>query len=196
MRSFLGSDRLLTRRSALIGLSAFFAAPIHAQPAPAGKAKQDAGGELVELERPAVFEIKTETGMLKETVQNGQDLIWHRKGKSSDRRFQLSSIAVAFLRSETGGQVKMTFSCTVSSLGHAAEAAKLNVIVRSKGGAAIHTWTFDIAVKCADKNQPHTPLAHDVPKDVAANVFTGVNTVEVAEHTEPSFPGVKVQRCS
>jgi hypothetical protein len=195
LRSFaIGRGRLLSRRSAVIGLAAFFAPPIHAQPAPTGKAKQDAG-ELVELERPAVFEINTQTGTLKETVQNGQDLIWHRKGKSSDRRFQISSIAVAFLRSETGGQVKMTFSCTVSSLGHAAEAAKLNVIVRSKGGAAMYTWTFDIAVKCADKNQPHTPLVHDVPKDIAANVFTNVNTVEVAEHTEPNFPGINVQRC-
>jgi hypothetical protein len=188
-------DRLFTRRSTVIGLAAFFAAPLQAQPAPPGKAKQQDAGELVVLERPAVFEINTQTGTLKETVQNGQDLIWHQKGKSSDRRFQVSSIAVAFLRSETGGQVKMTFSCNVSSHGHAADSVQLNVIARSKGGAAIYTWPLDIAVKCADKNQSHTPFTHEVPRDVAANVFTNVSTVEVAEHTEPNFPGVKVQRC-
>ena len=143
-----------------------------------------------------MFEISTATGSLKETAQKGQELIWHRKGKSAERRFQVANIAVAFLRSETGGQLKMTFSCNVSSLGYLVDEAKLNVIVRSKGGAAIYTWTIGIAVKCADKNQSLTPLTHDVPNDVAANVFTNVNAVEVAQHTEPNFPGVKVQRCS
>ena len=182
----------VTRRTMVVGLAGLVAGPLHAQAAPA--AKRDTV-EFVELERPALFEIISHTGTLKETVQNGQDLIWHRKGRSIDRRFQVASIAIAFLRSETGGQVKMTFSCNISSFGYLVEDAKLNVIVRSKGGAAIHTWSFGIAVKCPDKNQPLTPLAHDVPNDLATNVFTNVNTVEVAEYTEPGFPGVKVQRC-
>ena len=184
----------VTRRTALVGLSAFAAFPIHAQPAPKGQPKQD-DVELAELERPAVFEIMTATGSLKETAQKGQELIWHRKGRSADRRFQITNISVAFLRSESGGQVKMTFSCNVSSLGYLVDEARLNVIVRSRGGGAIHTWSIGIAVKCADKNQSLTPLTHDVPNDVAATVFTNVNAVEVAEYTEPNFPGVKVQRC-
>jgi len=180
----------VTRRTALIGFS-IFALPVRAETA---RPKQD-NTEFAELERPAQLEVGSTTGSLKETVQNGSELIWHRKGTPAERRFQITNIAVAFLRSETGGQVKMTFSCTVSSLGYSVEEAKLNVIVRSKGGAAIYTWTLGVAVKCADKSQAHTPLTQDVPNDIAANVFTNAGTVEVTEFTEPNFPGVKVQRC-
>ena len=184
----------ITRRTALIGLSTFVALPIRAQTAPKSSPKQD-NVEYAELERPAVFEMMTNTGSLKETAQRGQELTWHRKGASADRRFQITNIAVAFLRSETGGQVKMTFSCNVSSLGYLVDEAKLNVIVRSRGGGAMYTWSLGISVKCADKIQSLTPLTHDVPNDIAANIFTNVNAVEVAEYTEPNFPGVKVQRC-
>jgi hypothetical protein len=118
-----------------------------------------------------------------------------RLDRSLGCRFQITNISIAFLRSETGGQLKMTFSCNLSSLGYLVDEAKLNVIVRSKGGGALHTWTLGISVKCADKNQSLTPITHDVPNDVAANVFTNVNAVEVAEYTEPNFPSVKVQRC-
>ena len=66
----------------------------------------------------------------------------------------------------------MTFTGNIYSLGyHTAEDAKLNIIVRAKGGASLHSWGFDISVKCADKDRPLTPLTHDVPNDVAANVF-------------------------
>src|SRR5262249_46206135 len=41
-----------------------------------------------------------------------------------------------------------------------------------------------------------TPLTHDVPSDVAANVFSNVSTVEIAEPAEANYPGVRVQRCS
>jgi len=184
----------VTRRTALIGLSTVAAFPAFAQTAPAGRPKQD-NTEYAELERPAVLDVVSTTGSLKETAQKGAELIWHRKGTPAERRFQITNIAVAFLRSETGGQVKMTFSCNVSSLGFLVEEAKLNVIVRSKGGGAIYTWSLGIAVKCADKNQSLTPLTQDVPNDIAANVFTNANTVEVTEYTEPNFPGVKVQRC-
>ena len=183
----------LTRRTALIVIPALAAAPASGQAAPQTGSKN--GAELVELERSAAFEIISHSGSLKETAQGGQDLIWHKKGKSIERRFQLTNVSIAFLRSETGGQLKMTFSCNITSFGYSVEEARLNVIVRSKGGGAIHTWTVGIAVKCADKNQSLTPLTHDVPNDVAATVFTNVNAVEVAEYTEPNFPGVKVQRC-
>ena len=182
----------VTRRAAMIGFSILVTLPSRAEPA--AKQGQETT-EVVELERPVMFEVVSRTGSLKETAQAGQELTWHQKGKSSDRRFQLTSISIAFLRSETGGQIKMTFSCNISSFGYSAEEAKLNVIVRSKGGAALHTWGVGIPVKCEDKNQPLTPLAQTVPADVSANVFVNVNTVEIAEHTDPNLAGVKLQRC-
>jgi hypothetical protein len=127
--------------------------------------------------------------------QKGQELVRHPKDKPNEPRFQITNISVAFLREQTGGQVKMTF--TGSSLGYlTSEDAKLNVNVRAKGGASLHSWSFEISVKCADKDRPLTPLTHDVPSDVAANVFTNVSTVEIAEPTEANYPGVRVQRCS
>jgi hypothetical protein len=149
------------------------------------------------LDRPAVFEINPNTGSLKESVQKGQQLVWHPKEKPNEPRFQVTKISVAFLRSESGGQVKMTFTGNVSSLGYlASEEAKLNAIIRAKGGASLHSWSFDISVKCADKDQPLTPLTHDVPNDLEQNIFTSVSTVEIAEPAEPNFPGVRVQRCN
>jgi hypothetical protein len=55
---------------------------------------------------------------------------------------------------------------------------------------------FGISVKCADKDRPLTLLTHDVPSDVAANVFTNVSTVEIAEPSELNYRGVSVQRCN
>jgi len=149
----------------------------------------------VTLVQPAVFDIAANTGSLKETVQKGQQLVWRWKGASNEGGgFQVTNISVAFLRSESGGQVKMTFSGNVSSLGYlTSEEAKLNVNVRAKGGASLHSWSFGVSAKCADKDQP---LTHDVPNDVAANVFANVGTVEVAEPAEPNYRGVSVQRCN
>jgi hypothetical protein len=185
---------IATRRSAMAGLIVWIIGPLHAEPAPKGPPK-DGAAEFAALERPAMFEVHSQTGTLKETVQNGQDLIWHRKGRSIERRFQLTNIAVAFLRSETGGQVRMTFSGNVSSLGHAADDVRLTVIVRSKGGGALHTWPLSFAIKCADKNQPLSPQAMDVPNEIAANVFTNATTVEIAENADADFPGVQARRC-
>jgi hypothetical protein len=56
----------------------------------------------VTLDRPGSFEIAPNTGSLKKSVQNGQQLL----DKPDDRRFQISNISVAFLREQTGGQVK------------------------------------------------------------------------------------------
>jgi hypothetical protein len=182
----------ITRRATLIGLAASVPSPLHAEPAP----KQKQGGDYAVLDRPAVFDVSSQTGNLKETVQNGQDLIWRRQDNPSDRHFQITNISVAFLRSETGGQVKMTFSCSVSSLDYRPnEEVKLNVIVRSKGGGALHSWSFGIPIKCGDKSQSITPLTGELPNNFAANIFTNVNTVEVAELTEPGSLGSKVERC-
>src|SRR5258708_13940011 len=153
--------------------------------------------DAVARDRPAAFEIAPNTGSLKESVQKGQQLVWHPKEKPNDPRFQITNMSVACLRQQSGGQVKMTFTGNLSSLGYlTSEEAKLNVIVRAKGGASLHSWSLDISVKCADKDRPLTPLTHDVPNDVAANVFTNVTAVEIAESSEPNYRGVSVQRCS
>jgi hypothetical protein len=181
----------VTRRAALASLSICVALPAAAQ---TGRPQN---AEFVLLDRPAVFDINPNTGTLKESAQKGQQLVWHPKDKPNDARFQITNISVAFLREQSGGQVKMTFTGNISSLGyHTAEDAKLNIIVRAKGGASLHSWSFDISVKCADKDRPLTPVTHDVPNDVAANVFTNVSTVEIAEPTDPNYHGVSVQRCN
>ena len=102
-------------------------------------------------------------------MQRGQELIWVRKDTPSDRRFQVTNIS---------------------------EEPKLNVIVRTKGGASLHSWNLGFSVKCGDNNQPLTPVTHEVPRDLAANLFTNVGAVEIAEFNEPNSSGVKVQPCS
>ena len=186
----------VTRRTALVGMSTCLALPVRAQTPPTRSGTSE-GEEFAVLEQPVSFDIASSGGSLKETVQKGQELIWHRKEQSSDRRFQISNISVAFLRTETGGQVKMTFSANVSSLGYrTSDEVKLNIIVRSKGGASLYAWSLGISVKCGDNNQPLTPLTHDVPRDIASNVFGSVGTVEIAERTEPNSAGMSVLRCS
>ena len=87
----------------------------------------------------------------------------------------------------------MTFAGDVSSLGYRpVDEAKLNVIVRTKGGASIHSWSFGISLRCADNNRPLAPLSQELPSNVAANVFTNVGTVEIAEYREPNYPRVMV----
>ena len=69
---------------------------------------------------------------------------------------------------------------------------KGDVIVRTKGGASIHSWSFGISVRCADRDRPLAPVIHEVPSDIAANVFTSVGTVEIGEYREPNYPRVMV----
>jgi hypothetical protein len=184
----------LTRRTALIGLSSFVASQVRAQTNPPTNSTPDAA-EPVSLEAPAVFDITPTTGTLKETVQKGQQLIWRGKGPN-DRRFQVTDISVAFLRNEGGGEVKMTFAGRVSSLGYRpVDEAKLNVIVRTKSGASIHSWNFDISVRCSDNSRPFAPVSHEVPRDIAANVLTNVGSVEIADYREPNYPRVMARRC-
>ena len=59
--------------------------------------------------------------------------------------------------------LKMTFAANLSSFGYRpVDEAKVNVIVRTKSGAAIHSWNFGISVRCADKDRPLAPVTHDV----------------------------------
>ena len=184
---------IMTRRSALIGLATLIPVTVCAQTAPR---KQAAPAEnIAVLERSAVFEINPQSGALKETIQKGQVLLWRLKDGTVDHRFKITDISVALLRSETGGELKMTFTGKISSLGYLADEVKLNVIVRSKGGASLHSWSFGISVKCADKDQAINPLTHEVSKDFAANVFANATTIEVGELSESNAPGTKVQRC-
>jgi hypothetical protein len=181
----------ITRRGAIAGLSALVAAPAGAQQAPKGDA-----ADVAALEKSAVFDVTPVSGTLKETVQKGQELNWRRKGGGAEAAFQLANISIGLLRSETGGQLTLTFSCNITSLGYPpAEAAKLNIIIRSKGGAALHTAALEVPVKCTDKNQTLSPQKQDVPKELAANVFTNVNAIEIAENEEANRAGLKVQRC-
>jgi hypothetical protein len=184
------------RLAILVGFSILVMSPARAQSTQPGNAKPETA-DFAALERPVVFEITANTGTLKETAQRGQELIWVRKETPSDRRFQVTNISVGFLRSEAGGQVQMTFSGNTTSLGYSTpEEAKLNVIVRTKGGASLHSWNLGFSVKCGDNNQPLTPVTHEVPRDLAANLFTNVGAVEIAEYSEPNSPGVRVQSCS
>ncbi len=179
----------VTRSIALIGLASLIASPVCAQPG--GTKKPDAV-----VEKPAVLEINPKSGSLKETVQKGQELIWRGKEAPNDVLFALTNISVALLRAEAGGQVRITFSGSIASRGYrTSDEAKLNLVARTKGGSALYTWSFGVAVACTDENKPLTPLTHDVPNEVAASVFSNVNTIELAEYTEPNVAGMKVQRC-
>jgi hypothetical protein len=194
----------VTRRAALVGLSALITLPARAQSGPKNAPKQPSpenapkqpSPESATLEKSVVLDISTTTGSLKESVQKGQELVWHIKDRPSERAFQMTNLAVGLIRTETGGQLMLTFSCNVSSLGYmTSEEAKLNMIMRTKGGAALHAWTFGISVKCADKDQSVPPQSHEVPKDIAANVFTNAFSIEIAEYTEANLPEQKVLRC-
>jgi hypothetical protein len=180
----------VTRRTALIGLSAFVALPVRAQPSPTNRPKPDAL-EFATLEKPAVFDVAPISGSLKETIQRGQELIWRRKEKSTDVTFQLTNISVGLIHSGISRQLTMTFSCNISSLGYrTSDKAKLHVIIRTKGGAALHTSVLGIGIECTDKNQTLHPQTQEIPKDISANVFANASSVEIAEHSE-----LKVQRC-
>jgi len=75
------------------------------------------------------------------------------------------------------------------------EFVRRNLTTTVASGAAIHSWNFGISVRCADKDRPLAPVTHDVPNDIAANVFTNVGTVEIADYREPNHPRVRVRRC-
>jgi len=168
--------------------------PARAQTSPPSQSPPEAT-EAVSLAQRAIFDVAPTTGTLKETVHKGQQLVWIGKGPN-DRRFQITNVSVAFLRNEGSGDVKMTFAGEVSSLGYRpVDEAKLNVIVRTKSGASIHSWNFVISVRCADNDRPLPPLIHPVPSDIANNLLSSVGSVEIADYREPNQPRTMVRRC-
>ena len=184
----------ITRRTALAGLCAMVTLPARAETnrssAPRGSA------EFATLEQPAALDIAPTSGRLKESIQKGQVLTWRGKQNAAERVFQLTNVSVSLLRNETGGELTMTFSCNISSLGYMTpEPAKLEVVSRTKAGAAIYSWSVPVTVKCGDNNQTLPPQAHGVPKEIAANLFATIASVEIAEYRQPNAPELKVQRC-
>jgi len=182
----------MTRRATLVGLATLVATPGRAQPA---KSRPTAGTVIATLEKPALFEIEQKSGGLRESVQKQQELTWRLKDNPEELAFQFSNISVGFIRSETGSQVKMSFSCNVTSSGYSSE-ARLNVVARSKGGAALHSWLLGVPVACGDTTQKPTPQTQDLPDDIAVNIFTNVSSVEIAEATEGNVASASLQRCA
>ena len=176
----------------LIGLATLVAWPVHAQPAPTGQPPPNA----VSVERSAIFDVTPVTGTLKETVRKEQQLVWRARRSPNDRRFQLTDISVAFLRNQAPGEVKITFAGHVSAFGWRPNGEpKLNVTARTRGGASIYSWTFDVSVRCADTNRPLPSLSQTVPNDIAANLFNSVRAVEISEYREPNSPILTARQC-
>jgi hypothetical protein len=194
MSSLRGPDMSidLMPRIALIALAAFLARSAHAQPAAPGQPTANA----VSIEQSAVFDVVSTTGTLKETVQKGQQLVWRARRSPNDRRFELTEMSVAFLRNEAPSEVKITFAGHVSAFGWRPESdPKLQVIVRTRGGASIYFWNFAVSVRCADSNRPLPPLSQVVPNDIAANLFNSVGAVEISEYREPNAPILTARQC-
>jgi hypothetical protein len=72
---------------------------------------------------------------------------------------------------------------------------KVEVIIRTRGGASIYSWTGGFSVRCADANRPLPPLSHAVPNDIAPNLFNSVGTVEISEYREPNKAAVRQYDC-
>jgi hypothetical protein len=150
----------------------------------------------VSVEQSAVFDVMPVTGTLKETVQKQQQLVWRARRSPNERRFELTDMSVALLRNEAPGEVRITFAGHVSALGWRPEGdPKLEVIIRTRGGASIYSWTFGFSVRCADTNRPLPPLSQVVPNDIAANLFNSVGTVEISEYREPNSPILTARQC-
>ena len=183
----------LTRRCTLIGLSALIGLPARAQ----NSETDGQTGSVLDpaaLEKPAMFEIVSISGSLKETKQTGQEMIWRRMGKPADRTFRLSNLAVGLLA--VRGMVTLTFSCNISSHGYLTlEEAQVHVILRTKGGAALYTSVVGLQVQCGDDERALHPATDEIPPHIAGLVFANVSTAEITEHTESSKRGVKVRRC-
>jgi hypothetical protein len=119
----------------------------------------------VSIEQSAVFDVTPVTGTPKETVQKQQQLVWRARRSPNERRFELTDMSVAFLRNEAAGEVMITFASHVSALGWRPERdPKVEVIIRTRGGASIYSWTVGLSVRCADTNRPLPPLSQTVRK--------------------------------
>ena len=150
----------------------------------------------VSVEQSAVFDVTPITGTLKETVQKQQQLVWRARRSPNERRFELTDMSVVLLRNQAPGEIKITFAGHVSALGWRPEGdPKVEVIIRTRGGASIYSWTFGFSVRCADTNRPLPPLSQVVPNDIAANLFNSVGTVEISEYREPNSPILTARQC-
>ena len=150
----------------------------------------------VSIEQSAVFDVTPVTGTLKETVQKQQQLVWRARRSPNERRFELTDMSVALLRNEASGEVKITFAGHVSALGWRPERdPKLEVIIRTRGGASIYSWTLGFSVHCADTDRPLPPVSQVVPSDIAPNLFNSAGTVEISEYREPNSPILTARQC-
>ena len=105
-------------------------------------------------------------------------------------------MSVALLRNETPPEVKITFAGHVSALGWRPDGEpKLNVIVRTRGGASIYSWTFAVSVRCADNKRPLPPLDQTVPNDIATNLFANAGAVEISEYRDPNSSILTARAC-
>jgi hypothetical protein len=181
------------RRSILLALSSLVAFPT-LRPSLAREAPKTA--TLMTLDKAAVFKVTSNGGNLKETVQEGQILSWKQKEPPGQTVLEMTDISVGLLHSETGGGVKITFSCSFRTHGYRTLSdLKLNVVCRSKGGAALYAWNFGVTLRCGENKQTLAPRAYDIPSDVAANVFAHVDAVEIAQYTSADIADAKIQIC-
>ena len=93
-------------------------------------------------------------------MQKQQQLVWRARRSPNERRFELTDMSVALLRNEAAGEVMITFAGHVLALGWRPERdPKVEVIIRTRGGASIYSWTVGLSVRCADTNRPLPPLS-------------------------------------
>ena len=182
----------LIRRMMFIGLATSFGWAVYAQPAPTEQPPPNA----VSVEQSATFDVTPVSGSLKETVQKEQQLVWLARRSPNERRFQLTDMSVALLRNQATGGVKITFAADVSAFGWRPDGEpKLNVVVRTRGGASIYSWSFFVSVRCADNNRPLPLVSQTVPDDIAANIFNSAGSIEISEYREPNSPILTVRPC-
>jgi hypothetical protein len=129
-------------------------------------------------------------------VQKEQQLVWLARRIPNERRFQLTDMSVAFLRNPADGGVKISFAGDVSAFGWRPNGEpKLNVTVRTRGGASIYSWSVVVSVRCADNNRPLPTVSQPLPDDIAANIFNSVGSVEISEDREPNSTMLTVRPC-
>ena len=125
---------------------------------------------------------------LKETAQKGQQLTWRRY----DRSHELIRISPKCTYGRSQDHIcRQSF---IVRLFHG-RGREVEPYGAYQGGASIYFWRPVVTVKCGDKKPAGCPPNRPLPKDIAANVFANVGSVEISEHRAPDFPRVRVRRC-